>query len=97
MQRCTSYTGCVRALYDLEAKRSIGIETVHVIKMDQNGAVTDERWDHDFPPPSGTLAGIAVHWTAVVMPVIDWTFEAAEQVTRRPGRRGESGSEAARP
>jgi len=51
---------CVRALYDLEAKGSIGIETVHVIKMDQNGAVTEERWDDDFPPPSGTLAGIAV-------------------------------------
>jgi len=50
----------VRALYDLEAKGGIRIETLHVIKSDQNGAVAEERWDDDFPPPSGTLAGIAV-------------------------------------
>jgi uncharacterized membrane protein len=50
----------VRALHALEAKGSLVIETVHVIRMGECGAVTEERTDDDFPPPSGTLAGLAV-------------------------------------
>jgi uncharacterized membrane protein len=50
----------VRALHALEANGGIEIETVHVIRKDQSGAVTEVREDDDFPPPSGTLAGLAV-------------------------------------
>lgn len=36
------------------------IETMHIITRDKDGAVIEERADDDFPPPSGTLAGLAV-------------------------------------
>jgi len=44
----------------LTAGRGLAIKTVHLIKKDQNGSVTEERTDDDFPPPSGTLAGMAL-------------------------------------
>ena len=57
----------VRALHALEVSGDIEIETVHVIRKDQSGAVTQVREDDDFPPPSGTLAGLALGTTVGVL------------------------------
>ena len=57
----------VRALHALEVSGDIEIETVHVIRKDQSGAVMQGREDDDFPPPSGTLAGLALGTTVGVL------------------------------
>lgn len=36
------------------------IETMQLIKKGADGALVEERADDDFPPPSGTFAGLAV-------------------------------------
>jgi len=50
----------VRALHELEAKGSLRIASVDLVKRDQDGLVTQECTGSDFPPPSGTLAGLAL-------------------------------------
>jgi len=50
----------VRVLYELEKRGEVEIKTVHVLKKEPSGDVVQQREDDDFPPPSGTLAGLAV-------------------------------------
>lgn len=50
----------VRALYDLEKRGGLEIRTLHALKKEPNGNLTPLRSDDDFPPPSGTLAGLAI-------------------------------------
>lgn len=49
----------VPALRTLET-HGAQIETMQIITKDTDGALIEERADDDFPPPSGTLAGLAV-------------------------------------
>jgi len=50
----------IHSLYDLEAHGCLEVNTVHVVRKDDEGTITEERAEDDFPPPSGTLAGLAL-------------------------------------
>jgi uncharacterized membrane protein len=55
-----SAQAAVRVLHDLNGAPRLLVRTVRLIKKEQNASATEERADDDFPPPSGTLAGIAL-------------------------------------
>jgi len=50
----------VRALYALDREGSIEVHTLRLIRKGEDGTISQERVDDDFPPPSRTVAGLAL-------------------------------------
>jgi uncharacterized membrane protein len=62
------------AVRESEAK-GFRIDTLHLIDRGQDGAMLEERADDDFPPPSGTFAGLILG--GIIGGLFRWPLGAA--------------------